>query len=310
MSDLTFGIQSMMADQNRDRPDRPMWFVFGQGGGWLGIFTLPVWVHLTSGSVRHPSGEDRGPDVFGGTSVNALQSAAAAQNDLELVDGFWAAINDHFPYDGISGYTKLSLCEGIWSMKPLHRKIDEIIDLDKVTTPCHVGIVTKRPAYHFSVCSEDAEDSKQWGAQIAASAAIATVFEPVTCRIGTAEYSGFDGGHLLSVPWIPYELRPGDRVDFLLHNPLDAHESDVPPDSWWPLWGNAVWALWIHTKCGHWEVLRRAKRLAESGVDVYLWPPPEPLGDMLDGRGDTLAARREKGDALVKSGPIRVRDFI
>ena len=310
MNKATFGIQSMLADSNRERLDRPMWFIFGQGGGWLGIFTLEVWLFLTSGGVKHPSGLDLPPDVFGGTSVNALQAGAAAQDDLALVDDFWLNINDHFPYDGISGYTKLSLCEGIWSMKPLKKKIDDIIDIDKITTPCHVGIVTKRPAYHYSAASEDAGSSQQWRDQIAASAAIATVFEPTECEIDGKKYVGFDGGHLLSVPWIPYELRPGDRVDFLLHNPLDAHESDVPPDTWWPLWGNAMWALWIHTKGGHWEVLRRAKRLAEAGVDVYLWAPDEPLGDMLDGRGDTLAARRDKGKELVKRGPIRVRDFI
>lgn len=277
--------------------DAPRWYVYGQGGGWLGRFTLPIWVHLMAEGT---------PDEVGGASVSALHATLAAQGDLDKGEELWDAIDDNTPMDGIKGFTGLSLKRGVWHMKGLHRKIEKIVKVRRVRIPCRVGVCTREPFAHHSLAAADARGKKQWQNWVSASARIAFVFRPIDIRIGGKKYSGRDGGHMFSVPWIPHELRPGDRVDFLLHNPLDAHESDVPDLGENKLLGELKWLLWAHFKTGHWEILRRAETLAKEGVDVRLWAPPVPLGDMLDGRKETLDERDELGKAVVRAGPIRL----
>lgn len=291
----------LIAEPTIDHPDdRPRTYVYGQGGGWLGRFSLPIWIHL----MRELQAEaDDGVLHLGGCSVSALHATLASQGELDKAEDLWAGINDGFALDGIKGFTRLSLKQGIWSMKPLQKKIAQLAH-NRGPIPCRVGVVLREPFRHHSLANTDARNAKQWQEWVAASAAIAFVFRPVPIKIGGKTYSGRDGGHLFSVPWIPYRLRAGDTVHMLLHNPLDANVSDVPKLGSNKLLGELKWTTWAHTKTGHWEALRRAERLAAEGVHVKLWAPPEPLGEMLDGDKATLDHRDRLGRDVVKRGPV------
>ncbi len=290
-------VHSLVAEPLLPAPlEGPATYIAGQGGGWLGRFSLPIWHHLMS--VTPP---DELAEVLG-CSVSALHATLASQGELELADELWAEIDDDFTLDGIKGFTGLSLKGGIWNMKKLRKKIAAMAH--PRGTPCRVGVTTREPFRHHSLSNRDARGPKQWQDWVAASAAIAFVFQPVPIKIGGKSYSGRDGGHLFSVPWIPYELRPGDTIHMLMHNPVDANVSDVPPAGKNKLLGELKWTTWAHTKTGHWEALRRAEKLAGEGVNVHLWAPSEPLGDMLDASREVLDHRDKLGKKAVRSGPI------
>lgn len=272
--------------------------IYGQGGGWLGRFSLPIWQHLfdTEGHA----------DEYAGTSVSALHASLAGQGDLARAEQLWDGIDDGCPWDGIEGFTGLALRRGLWNMRGLDKKIRSLLRLEAIERPVHVGVCSREPFEHHTLCSKQARSARQWESWVSASARIAFVFQPIDVRLPDGRLiSGRDGGHLYSVPPCP-ELRPGDRIDVLLHHPLDAAASEVPHLGHNELIGELRWLLWVHFATGHWEALRRFHALAETGVDVRLWAPAVSLGEMLDARKETLDRRHNLGIEAIRRGPVRL----
>ena len=146
--------------------DDPRWYVYGQGGGWLGRFTLPLWQHIMAEGAPEMGKAD--PDEVGGTSVSSLHAALASQGDLDKADELWADIDDHNALDGIKGLTGLSMKRGLWNMKGLQARIESLVH-NRGPIPCRVGVCTREPFECHSLANTDAASAKQWQKWVGAS---------------------------------------------------------------------------------------------------------------------------------------------
>lgn len=273
------------------------WTVIEQGGGWLGRFGTPI--------LRGLARDEGPPDQYGGVSVGALNVAMAAQGSWKALDKLWDGIDDGFALDGIRGYTRLALNKGgVWSIKPLFKKIVRNTSLTDIRTPCFFGVTTRDPFAYLNLHTGDMNRDARLHRAIAGSAAIAFVFQPVPMNIDGEKRSVRDGGHMHSIPWVP-TVEPGDRIDVIVHHPLDA-SVEVPDEHKNQLVSELEWLVWAQFHNAHYHGLMRMQQLADEGADVRVWAPHVPLGGMLKADRETLEWRESLGQACYERGPIRL----
>lgn len=273
----------------------------GQGGGWLGVFSLPV--------IRHLFNHEGHPECRLGVSVNAINQTMAAQEDWDVLEGFYDGMDDKFTLDGIRGYLNLSLRGGVFSMAPLREKMDEHVHLDRLKCSVEVGVTSRKPFHYFGLRDDQAKTDAQWRDWVQGSSAIAFLMQTIETDLPDGSVADLrDGGHMHSVPWFP-ELNEGDTWDVIVHHPMDAHNTEVPPPSGCGrLVDELRWVAWVHFHNGHWEAMRRIRRVVyEHGVTVRIWAPSRPLGDMLDASKEAMDMRYDAGREAVRRGPVILR---
>lgn len=266
--------------------------IMEQGGGWKGAFGVPILREL----------HDRYglADCYAGTSVGAINTAMAAQGKLRQAEAFWSGIHDDFPLDGIKGYLSFSLRGGLFSMKPIRKKLDAHLTRADLKRPLRVGVSRRSPFEYRELHVNAAASDEIARDYVQASAAIAFVMQPVVTVVDGEKWDARDGGHWQT---LPHPLLGSTEVHAIVHHPLDL-AAETPHERKNELVGELEWLVWSAFHAGHARDLGMLRAEAERGVKVHVWAPLRPLGGTLDSSAEALAMRTEEGEAAVRRGPV------
>jgi len=158
------------------------------GGGFRGAVQVPVLQFLL---------ENYDYDAIYGVSVGALNGVMCAQGDLEMLWDLWNGL------DGISSFLRLRWWwpfYGLYSMKPLRKKLEERISLDKIKIPFSAGVVSLTNGEYYNLHTEDMRiDDELWDA-VEASSCIAGMMVPPRIFINGGSHLGADGGFRNIIP--------------------------------------------------------------------------------------------------------------
>lgn len=184
------------------------------GGGSKGAFQVGVIQQLVSQGVR--------PDVIYGTSVGALNAVGYAYAGLTGMSKIWSSIQGRGDILSLNWW-KLPWSEGMFSMKPLRRIIENAVQGAPMcdVAVCVNDLFTGRTEYYYN----SRMDQDIFRMMVEASASIPGVMEPVSGRF-------VDGGVREQTPLMQAILDGADRIFVILCNPRVVNMQDTWKPSW------------------------------------------------------------------------------
>ena len=177
------------------------------GGAFRGAVQLPVIEYLF---------KEHEYDAVYGVSVGSINGAMFAQHDLDVLRAFWEDV------DGLKDFLTLKWYWpfiGIYSMRPLRKKLNENVFLDRIKIPFTAGIVSFTDGEYYNLSTEYMERDKQLRDAIEASSSMAGIMVPPKIKIFEKTHVAADGGFRNIIP-IPKESCY-DYLDVVTCTPLD-----------------------------------------------------------------------------------------
>lgn len=182
------------------------------GGAFRGAVQIPVIERLF---------EEFEYDAVYGVSVGSINGVMFSQHELYELRKFWDDIN------GVGGFLKLKWYwpfNGLYSMRPLRKKLEANVDLGKIKTPFAAGIVSGTTGEYLNISTLEMTKNEQLWDAIQSSSCIAGVMTPGTFIYDNVEHIGFDGGYRSIIP-IPHE--DFKILDVVTCTPLDRMKMKV-----------------------------------------------------------------------------------
>jgi predicted acylesterase/phospholipase RssA len=176
------------------------------GGGFRGAVQVPVIDHLCN---LHQY------DAIYGTSVGALNGVMAAMGKLDELWDLWNGV------DGIGGFLKICLLpiKGLYSMKPMRKKIEQHVRLKDLQCEFHAGLVSLNDGEYYNMCSSEMKRNKELWDAIQGSSCIVPMMIPISMQISGEEHVVADGGFRNIIP-VP-KKHEFDHVDVVSCTPLE-----------------------------------------------------------------------------------------
>ena len=257
------------------------------GGGWKGAFQLDIIKYLMNEYYF---------DLILGTSVGAINGIMAAQDKLDVLEQYWALLNDRFSLNGVNGFLKPAAwkCKGLYSLDPLMQFIKKEVSLTKLKTDFGCGITlreTKKYINQTYMPSISNTQDHHLHAAIHASSAIAGLMEPAKIFHNGKQYTGSDGGHMHACP-IPFGFKP-KRIIAVVNYPLEPQPQETSEIDY--LLDSFLWAFDMQMQIAHKHDLLTLEEFKEAGSEVIIYAPEKDLGGTLDAKKETLLYRREEG---------------
>jgi len=304
-----------------------MRLLWGGGGAWKGMFSVPIATHLWEQSLL----EEDPYDAAGGTSVSAINMSMVVQEKFDALRGFWGELDTKNPIPGgIPGFIRCRIREIVlfyltlswvrdtfvwlrWFPKlvdmpdslfdnaPVRKKLMKNVDPKEFRIPLAVGIVNWTTGAHETQIIDSATPRSLAVDWIVASTAMAGIFNP-TVQGGQEKY---DGGHHHVMPPVPEQWLPSDltelSVDFIMHQVVGDYPGQAGSIAVPDFLERFLWVLEQALHVAVMEDYEDMRELASAGARVRGWSPPFHLGGMLDASKDTLTMREEAGlDSLEK----------
>jgi predicted acylesterase/phospholipase RssA len=235
-------------------------------------------------------------DHYYGTSVGALNSLGFALRGHEWLEEQWRGIkhwsdilHENFP-------VKQLWSTGIYNMKPLRKKLEELVDsvgARAAATVCLVDMVEQGKIIYKSTMDTPRKDMAKW---TEASACI-----PVIMELTDNRYA--DGGVREQTP-LKKAIKDGaESIWVVLASPLT---QDLPGPDWelkWPRKLNialrTVDLMSHEVFLNDMEVCRRKNDMAGYRfIDLRVIAPERTIGDTLDFDPDTISANIAYGAAM------------
>ena len=266
------------------------------GGGFKGAFQVPVVEYLMARNEY---------DLILGVSVGAINGVCAAQGDLEVMREFWEDIDCSNPVFGVRGYLSLAVYKnnGWFSLKPVKKKLEKYVSLDKLKIPFGAGVVIRETREYMNLMSADMKSDTRLTKAILGSAAIASLMEPMYMRIGDDRDLRLvcDGGHRHVLPVPP---DGADHVDAVFCSPIvpDQHtRKEVDNFLEAILW--LIDVMMDNITLTDFDALQVLPAMGTS-VDVYA--PRSSYGSLLKCDRETLQMRMKEGQYATRH-PLELR---
>jgi predicted acylesterase/phospholipase RssA len=261
------------------------------GGAFRGAVQLPVIEYLFD---QHEY------DAVYGVSVGSINGVMFAQKELDVLRQFWEEV------DGVEGFLRLKWYWpfiGIYSMKPLRKKIEERIALDKVQIPFTAGVSSFTDGEYYNLCTDYMNNNRQLWDAIEASSSMAGVMVPPRIKIFGKKHIGADGGFRNIIP-IPKETC-FDYLDVVTCTPLDRMKmKDKKFDT-----RNLISLLVRGVEIMQDEIFDQ-DLVALQNCDhatVRVFSPSENPGSQFDACRETIQYRFELGEGAI-SNPVILSD--
>lgn len=244
-------------------------------------------------------------DLVLGTSVGALNGAlfAMGQTSAMRAPDLWGDM------DGIGGFLTLDPFKGagkggIYSTRPLRDRLRKYVTGKAAFKhPYGCGLTIRETGEHrVFMHSEDGDEDLRDA--ILGSCTIAGLMTPAFVTFGEADKKTVsDGGHIHPLPLPedvagdPYAGKVTEVVAVLCH-PFDAEHTPKPTTHKLGAVDAIGWAAGMAIFQGHRWAVSRLRELAEDGVKVTVYAPPDPVGGLLDAKRATIAHRLKVGAAM------------
>lgn len=176
------------------------------GGAFRGAVQVPVIEELSKRYIYD--------DVYG-VSVGSINGAMFCQDELINLRKIWDDT------DNLGGFLKMQWYwpfGGLYSMKPLRKKLEKYISLKKMKTTFHAGTVSATDGEYYNLSTDKMERDEQIWDAIQASSCMAGIMKPGTFVYDDQVHIGIDGGFRSIIP-IPIDEYK--HVDVVTCTPLD-----------------------------------------------------------------------------------------
>lgn len=238
-------------------------------------------------------------DRIYGVSVGALNGVMFAQEELPALNKLWEET------DGIESFLSMRWYwpfNGLYSMKPLRKKIQAYVDLKKIKIPFTAGVVSFTDGEYYSISSDTVASTLDLQQAIEASSCMAGLMIPPKIKINGEEHIGCDGG-FRNIIGIPRETNY-DYVDIVACTPLDRMKMKGEK-------------FYHRDLCN--VVLRSIEVFEDENFDkdiyeiqhsqhgeIRIFAPDQYPGTQLDASKETIQFRFELGERAIKN-PIYLK---
>lgn len=151
------------------------------GGAFRTAVQLPIIERL---NIQHEY------DLIHGDSAGSLNGVMLAQDKLTKLRNMWESIND------ITSFLTprwLWPFNGLYSMKPMRRRIERLIDLADIKTPFATGVISLTDKQYYSLQTTEMTTNKELWDAIEASCAIYGLMVSPELIINNQVHLGSDG---------------------------------------------------------------------------------------------------------------------
>jgi NTE family protein len=258
------------------------------GGAFRGAIQVPVIKYLM---------ENHEYDMIYGVSVGAVNGIMAAQKEVDVLEAIWNNLEKRGDFLKLQWYWPW---HGLYSMKPLEKKLKKFTSLDKIKIPFSAGIVSFTDGEYYNLDSKHMQNNKELREAILASACMAGIMIPGTVEIAGEDHIGCDGGFRNIFP-IP-DLANFDYYDVVSCTPLDRMKMKNKKQSKFLL-DLLLRSIEIFEDETFDKDLEELKCMAEPGT-VRVFAPAEYPGDSLDASPEMIRKRFKLGEEAIKNPVI------
>lgn len=260
------------------------------GGAFRGAVQVPVMSHLA---------QDHEYDAVYGVSVGALNGVLFAQGQTDLVWNLWNDVRK------VGDFLKISCWpfNGLYSMKPLRKKIEQYADLAKIKIPFSAGLISLNNKEYYSFCTTNMSKNKELWDAIQSSASISGLMKSPEIEIDGEIHKGADGGFRNIVP-IP--VGTYDYIDVVPCTPLDRGNMKEPKQ-WNTLSLLARGIEVMEDEVFDKDYLQVAAKLNPGGV-MTIYAPLEDTGQQFEATPDIINKRFHLGEDAYRHPEILTYD--
>jgi predicted acylesterase/phospholipase RssA len=237
-----------------------------------------------------------------GTSGGALAALASSMGCLEEFRELSLGYSDQASWNGVKGYSSLAILGGsLWSLKPLRRKLEGLVEKYPLRHPVGVGVVCiETGRHHVLLMGADTPHATIVDA-VLASAAIAVVFPAIKATwLNDVPQHFADGGHQHYIPVLTRKDIPALRqVHAVFARPLRPLPKDHKPG----ILNAARWLLDQATVATMRRDMARLRSLP-AAVSVFAPAPDVAIGHTLQADADTQQVRALESMHMWQRGPV------
>lgn len=259
------------------------------GGGLKGIFDLPI--------VGTFEPEDF--DYVCGVSWGAILGACFCCGKMDVLMQIVMNLNGRGPLTGIPGLMAPVMWKnrGLYSLKPLHRKLKKHIDAKSLRTTFQAGVVSRENNDYHQPSFDASASTQRLHRAVLASSAMAGIHEPWTLEIRGESHLCSDGGHINVLPKIPFDVT---SVVAIFHRPLSLPDNNRCEVN--GLFEAIDWAIDMqmneHAMAGY-ERLKHWAKHPQNSARIYA--PKKSLGKPFDCKRKTVKERMEAGEEALEN---------
>lgn len=255
------------------------------GGSFRGAVQIPVINYLK---------QEHDYDAVFGVSVGAINGSMFAQDDLDTLTKMWHEV------DGIKGFLSLKWYfpfQGLFSMKPLRKKIESFVDLSKIKIPFSSGVVSFTDGEYYSLSTEKMTTNKELWQAIEASSCMSGIMVPPEITINGEKHIGADGGFRNIIP-VPKKTR-FDFVDIVACTPLDRMKMKKEKYYHRDICNTAMRAIEVFEDENFDKDVLELKN-TQHGI-VRIFTPDEYPGSPMEAGKDVIDFRFKLGEKAIKN---------
>ena len=251
------------------------------GGAFRGALQVPVMEYLK---------ENYKYDAVYGVSVGSINGAMFAQDDLRTLRRIWDSVNGLDEFLASRWYWPWY---GLYSMKPLRRKLKEHVSLSKMNIPFEAGVVSFTDGEYRNLSTENMKsDVELWNA-IQSSSCIAGIMIPSYIQMEGKQHIGVDGGFRKSIP-IPKGVSY-DYLDVVTCTQINKVKSKIDFKNM-----DVVSLLVRAVEILEDEIFYKdVFDLVETDAEVRIFSPNQNPGNLLDASKEMIEYRYELGQESI-----------
>lgn len=248
------------------------------GGAFRGAVQVPIIARLF---------EQHKYDAVYGVSVGSLNGVMFAQHDIDLLWSLWTNMR------GVKDFLRISLWpfNGLYSMRPLRKKLEMYTCLKRLKIPFSAGVVSLINKKYYNLCSDEMMKNRELWDACEASSAIVGIMKSPEIIIEGKKHQGADGGFRNIIPTpAPCSY---DYIDVVPCTPLD-RENIKAPKHWNTLSLAARGIEVMEDEIFNKDYLQIAAHLNPGGV-MTVYAPREDTGPQFDASCEMIQKRFEIG---------------